>query len=112
MTRRLSQSTFYIIISMLAVVLFGISVWAASPQQIQMTSKQEKAASPKAADAVVLPEKFDSEGVDSIIASMSDEQVRRLLIQELKKQAELGARGRKSEKEAGGPSIRGQSCCG
>jgi hypothetical protein len=97
---------------MLAVVLFGISVWAASPQQIQMTSKQEKAASPKAADAVVLPEKFDSEGVDSIIASMSDEQVRRLLIQELKKQAELGARGRKSEKEAGGPSIRGQSCCG
>jgi small-conductance mechanosensitive channel len=102
MTRRLSQSNFYIIISTLAIALFGVSVWAASPLQIQMTSKQEKAARPKEADAVVLPEKFDFESVDSIIASMSDEQVRRLLIQELKKQAERDAIKPKSEEAVGG----------
>jgi small-conductance mechanosensitive channel len=67
-----------------------------------MTSKQEKAARPKEADAVVLPEKFDFESVDSIIASMSDEQVRRLLIQELKKQAERDAIKPKSEEAVGG----------
>jgi small-conductance mechanosensitive channel len=102
MTHRSSQSTFFIIYFTLAVVLFGFSVWAASPQQLQMMTNQEKAASPEEADAVVLPEKLDSERVDSIIASMSDEQVRRLLIQELKKQAALGAMERESEKKVGG----------
>jgi small-conductance mechanosensitive channel len=102
MTRRLSQSTVFIIFFTLAVMLFGFSVWAAGPQQIQKLTDQKKAASSEATEAVVLPEKLDSEGVDSIIASMSDEQVRRLLIQELKKQAELGSLERKGEKEVGG----------
>ncbi len=102
MTRRSSQSTIFIIFFTLAVVLLGFSVWAASPQQLQMLTKQEKAASPGEADTVVLPEKLDSERVDSIIAAMSDEQVRRLLIQELKKQAALGAMEREGEIEVGG----------
>jgi small-conductance mechanosensitive channel len=102
MTRRSSLSTFIIIYFALAVVLFDFSVWAASPQQLQMMTNQEKAASPEETDTVVLPEKLDSESVDSIIASMSDEQVRRLLIQELKKQAALGETERKSDKEVGG----------
>ncbi|MHC4106260.1 MAG: hypothetical protein ACYSR9_15055, partial [Planctomycetota bacterium] len=102
MTQCSSQTTFFIIFFTLAVVLFGSSVWAAGPQQLQMLTKQEKAANPEDADTVVLPEKLDSERVDSIIASMSDEQVRRLLIQELKKQAALGAMEREVEKEVGG----------
>ena len=97
MTRRSSQSTFFIIFFTLAVVLFGVSVWAAGPQQLKLMTTKEKAASQEGADMVVLPENLDSERIDSIIAAMSDEQVRRLLIRELKKQAELVA----AEKESG-----------
>jgi len=102
MTRRSSQSTFFIIFVTLAVVLFGFPVWAVSPQQLQKITNQEKATNPEEAGTVVLPAKLDSETVDSIIASMSDEQVRRLLIQELKKQAALGAMERESRKKVGG----------
>ena len=42
---------------------------------------------PESSSAAELPPDIDPQKVDSIIASMSDEQVRRLLIQELKKQA-------------------------
>jgi small-conductance mechanosensitive channel len=96
------KSTLLIIFFMLGFLVFGGSVGAVSPQQLQMMTNQEKAASPEEADTVVLPDKLDSERVDSIIASMSDEQVRRLLIQELKKQAALGAMERESKKEVGG----------
>ena len=49
--------------------------------------KTAKAEASKAAEKVQLPEKFDENGVEKIVAQLSDEQARRLLIAELKKDA-------------------------
>jgi moderate conductance mechanosensitive channel len=49
--------------------------------------KTAKAEASKAAEKVQLPEKFDQNGVEEIVAQLSDEQARRLLIAELKKAA-------------------------
>ena len=48
---------------------------------------QKKAAEGKAEETLRLPEYLDIAEIDTIIAKLSDEQVRRLLISELRKEA-------------------------
>ena len=50
-------------------------------------SPKKSKTSEKSTDVPALPDKLTPENVDSLIAGMSDEQVRRLLIEELKKEA-------------------------
>jgi small-conductance mechanosensitive channel len=59
--------------------------------QMMPPPKGKTAQNTESGSAVELPPDLDPQKVDSIIASMDDEQVRRLLIRELKKQAEREA---------------------
>jgi small-conductance mechanosensitive channel len=61
---------------------------AAWPQNPMLLKTGKKGAGAKNAENVSLPEHLSSENIDHIIAGLSDEQVRRLLINELKAQAQ------------------------
>jgi len=65
--------------------LWGQPTWAVTPQQLKMMKGTEKA---KTAEEVQPPEQLPSDQIDAYMATLSDQQVRRLLIQELKKRAE------------------------
>ena len=88
-----------------SVLLFSdAAVWAKPPDLMKTAKSQKKAAEGRAEDPPLLPENLDAAGIDTIIAKLSDEQVRRLLISELKKDAlrETGhAQDVKNAKEVG-----------
>ncbi len=71
----------------------------ASPQAVLATqkSKGEKASK----DGVQLPEHIDAQNIDKYMAALSDEQVRRLLIEALKKQADKEAAAAKPAEDTG-----------
>ena len=74
----------------LILVLAAAPAAAANPMKASGTSKKAKA-SEASADTIALPEKLTPEKVDSLIAAMSDQQVRRLLIDQLKSEAQREA---------------------
>jgi small-conductance mechanosensitive channel len=82
--------------------LFAGSARAAGVQAVLAKSPKKDKTDSKITDTVVLPAGMDSAKIDSIIAAMNDEQVRRLLIQELKKQAEMEKASQSSEEKIGG----------
>ena len=70
-----------------ALLLFGLVIWgqtarAATQQQIKMLRGQKEV---EATEEVQPLEQLSSDQIDSFMATLSDEQVRRLLIEELKK---------------------------
>jgi len=76
----------------IAIFLSAFIFPANNPLQasgLQMVLAKEKQKNEKAASSenTALPENLNSADVDGVIASLSDQQVRRLLIEELKKQA-------------------------
>jgi len=78
------------------------SAWSAGAQAVMAQSAKSEKAVSQASETVELPAGLDSAGIDGIIASMSDEQVRHLLLQELKKQAETDKALETKEQEVGG----------
>ena len=76
------------------------SAFAASPLLSKNTSEQTDTS--KTAQEGALMERLKSEDVGSIMASLSDEQVRRLLLMELQKQADQQALDESLKKEVGG----------
>jgi len=89
-------------ITFILFFLVTSSAWSAGvPAFMAQSAKSDKADS-QASETVELPAGLDSAGIDGIIASMSDEQVRRLLLQELKKQAETDKAPKTKEQEIGG----------
>jgi small-conductance mechanosensitive channel len=94
------RSTGFIIL-----IVFGLLVWAQPASTA--TQAQFKALTGKKqtgdTEEVQLPEQLDMEQVDSFIATLSDEQVRRLLIAELQRKAEQeAAENEKSEEQVSG----------
>ncbi|MDH3558934.1 MAG: mechanosensitive ion channel, partial [Deltaproteobacteria bacterium] len=91
----------------LAVILLGLlffwgqPAWAVTPQQLKMMKGQKKG---KATEEVQPPEQLPGDQVDAFMATLSDQQVRRLLIEELKRKAEqeIMAAGPKKPTDTGG----------
>jgi len=69
----------------LGLLILGQSTWAVTPQQLKKVQGKEKT---ETTEAVQPPEKISGDQIDGFMATLSDEQVRRLLIEELKKKAE------------------------
>ena len=65
--------------------VFSATAWAKSPMVFKAGKKHAEV---KNTENLTLPEPLDVENVDHIVAGLSDEQVRRLLIEELKAQAQ------------------------
>ncbi len=68
-------------------LLIFVLVSAAWSQNLMMLKTGKKHANAESAENPSLPKQLDAENIDHIIAGLSDEQVRRLLINELKAQA-------------------------
>jgi small-conductance mechanosensitive channel len=92
--------------AILTVVLLGLLFFwgqfalAVTPQQLKMMKGQKKG---QATEEVQPPEQLPSDQIDAFMATLSDEQVRRLLIEELKKKAEVST----VTSDAGDPTDRG-----
>jgi len=89
-------------ITFILFFLAASSAWSAGVQAIMAQSAKSDKAASQASEAVELPAGLDSAGIDGYIASMSDERVRRLLLQELKKQADAEKALKTKEQEIGG----------
>ncbi len=83
----------------LLIWLLSSTGWAQNPLKLK-TGKKHTAV--KTEEKISLPKPLNAENVDHIVAGLSDEQVRRLLIDELKTQAQQEA-----EATAGGPKPSG-----
>jgi small-conductance mechanosensitive channel len=85
--------------AVISLPVFETTLAAASPQAVAAArkSKGDKAS----ADKVQLPENIDAKDIDKYMAALSDEQVRRLLIEALKKQADEEAAASKTAQNAG-----------
>lgn len=80
------KTTVILAVILLTLLFFwGQPAWAITPQQLKMMQGQKKG---EATEEVQQPEQLPSDQIDSFMATLSDEQVRRLLIEELKKRAE------------------------
>ena len=69
----------------LLIFVLASAAWSQNPLMLKTGKKDADAAS---AENLSLPKHLDAENIDHIIAALSDEQVRRLLINELKTQAQ------------------------
>jgi small-conductance mechanosensitive channel len=77
-------------ILLVTLILLGLLFWghtarAVTQQQLKMMQGQKKG---EGTEEVQQPEQLPSDQIDAFMATLSDEQVRRLLIEELKKKAE------------------------
>jgi small-conductance mechanosensitive channel len=73
------------VILLTLLFLWGQHAWAVTPQQLKMMQGQKKG---EATEEVQPPEQLPGDQIDALMATLSDQQVRRLLIEELKKRAE------------------------
>ena len=100
-TRRHIIAAFITFVAILTVASNGLepTIADASPQAVlaAQKSKSKKASS----DSVQLPEHIDAQKIDDYMAALTDEQVRRLLIEALKKQAVEEAKTTKPEEDTG-----------
>jgi len=69
----------------LLLFVFASTAWCQNPMKLKIGKKHANAES---AENITLPKPLDAENIDHIIAGLSDEQVRKLLINELKAQAQ------------------------
>ncbi len=74
----------------IVVLLIGSAAWPQSIGKLKTGKKQGEA---KTAENLPLTRPLNSENIDQIVAGLTDTQVRRLLIDELKSQAQKEARG-------------------
>src|SRR6056300_805734 len=96
-----SKATAILTVHMLTLPFFwGQPAWAVTPQQLKMMKGQKKG---EATEEVQPPEQLPGDQIDAFMATLSDEQVRRLLIEELKKKAEVST----VTTDAGEPTDRG-----
>ena len=80
------KSTVFLTLLLLGLLFFWRQAgWAVTPQQLKMMQGQKKG---EAAEEVQPPEQLPGDQIDAFMATLSDEQVRRLLIEELKRKAE------------------------
>ena len=83
----------YLILAAFAVAVsigltsFGLDTFRADAAQQMVFKPQKEKSKPAQSDATRLPEHLEADKVDDFMAALSDEQVRRLLIEALKKQA-------------------------
>ncbi len=93
------KSTVILTVILLTLLFFwGQPAWAVTPQQLKMMQGQKKG---EAKEEVQPPEHLPGDQIDAFMATLSDEQVRRLLIEELKRKAEqeiIAAGPEKTEK--------------
>ena len=87
----MSSKTAHVIVNivfMAALVMFGATAVDAANPMMQMVAKQDTAPPAEGAgDEAALPENLSGVNVDEIMSQMTDEQVRRLLIEKLKEEA-------------------------
>ncbi len=81
------------LILLLILFFFGLLYfaqvgWAANPQAVKALKDKKKSEANK---EVLLPKQLSGDQIDAFMAALSDQQVRRLLIEELKKKAEQEA---------------------
>ena len=88
MLRRLKKITWTTAIVLCAFILLPLTLQAASPMALKAVSGKEKGSESKSAETVELPPNLDTASIEKLMATMSDDQVRRLLLQELQKQAQ------------------------
>jgi hypothetical protein len=81
------------------VLCLSSAAWSQNPMKLKTGRKQAVA---KTAENPALPERLNAENIDHIVAGLSDEQVRRLLIDELKAQVQ-----RETQATAGKPKPEG-----
>ena len=92
------KSTVFSTVMLLGLLFFwGQLSWAVTPQQLKMMKGKEKA---ETAEEVQQPEQLPGDQIDAFMATPSDDQVRRLLIEELKKRAEEESLAAGSEEPA------------
>ncbi|MGB7064715.1 MAG: mechanosensitive ion channel domain-containing protein [Syntrophobacteria bacterium] len=95
------KATVILTVILLTLPFFwGQPAWAVTPQQLKMMKGQKKG---EATEEVQPPEQLPGDQIDAFMATLSDEQVRRLLIEELKKKAEVST----VTTDAGEPTDRG-----
>ena len=85
MCTKVKSTVFSTLILLTLLFLWGQATWALTPQQLKMMKGKEKA---ETAEEVQPPEQLPGDQIDAFMATLSDEQVRRLLIEELKRKAE------------------------
>ena len=81
---------------------FGLDTFRADAAQQMIFKPQKEKSKPAPSDAARLPEHIEADKVDDFMAALSDEQVRRLLIEALKKQAAEEAASASAQKEMTG----------
>jgi small-conductance mechanosensitive channel len=80
------KTTVILAVILLTLLFFwGQPAWAVTPQQLKMMQGQKKG---EATEEVQPPEQLPGDQIGAFMATLSDQQVRRLLIEELKKRAE------------------------
>jgi small-conductance mechanosensitive channel len=99
MRTKVKSTTILTVVFLGLLFFWGQPAWAVTPQQLKMMKGQKKG---KATEEVQPPEQLPSDQIDAFMATLSDEQVRRLLIEELKKKAE-------QEIMAAGPEEAGKT---
>jgi small-conductance mechanosensitive channel len=84
------KSTVFSTVVLLTLLFFwGQSAWAVTPQQLKMMKGQKKGeATEEVQPEVQPPEQLPSDQIGAFMATLSDQQVRRLLIEELRRKAE------------------------
>jgi hypothetical protein len=85
MRTKVKSTVFSIVILLTLLFFWGQSAWAVTPQQLKMMQGQKKG---EATEEVQPPEQLPGDQIGAFMATLSDEQVRRLFIEELKKRAE------------------------
>jgi small-conductance mechanosensitive channel len=90
----------------LIFITSGLLLIAQADRALAQTKSSLFTSKKKTTDAekVRLPEQLDNDQIDSFIATLSDEQVRRLLIEELKQKAALEASAKEDEEKSTGLS--------
>ncbi|MCK5485116.1 MAG: hypothetical protein KAI86_02820, partial [Desulfobacterales bacterium] len=93
------KATVILTVILLTLLFFwGQPAWAVTPQQLKMMQGQKKG---EAKEEVQPPEQLPGDQIGAFMATLSDEQVRRLLIEELKRKAEQEIMAAGPEKAAG-----------
>jgi small-conductance mechanosensitive channel len=101
MCTKVKSTVFSTLILLTLLFFWGQSAWALTPQQLKMIEGQKKG---EATEEVQPPEQLPGDQIDAFMATLSDEQVRRLLIKELQRKAEqdiMAAGPEKAEKKYG-----------
>ncbi|MGD8434744.1 MAG: hypothetical protein PVI73_11590, partial [Syntrophobacterales bacterium] len=85
MRAKVKSTVFSALILLTLLFFWGQPAWTVTPQQLKMMKGKEKT---ETAEEVKPPEQLPGDQIDAFMATLSDEQVRRLLIEELKRKAE------------------------